>query len=94
MTDPTPRATAAVIALGSGLGHDKHGDDWKQRDDDREDRSHAEIHKVHYYGDYPDYDMESGVLHIVHEIQRLKFCLERRLIRDEARADSTGEPDG
>lgn len=86
-TDPTPRATAAVIALGAGLGADKHGEAWRTRDD-RIDASHANIHEVRYFSeDHTDYDEETGVLHIVHEIQRLKFILERRLIRDEERAN-------
>ncbi len=96
MNDPTPRATAAVIALGAGPGHEKHGDKWRTRDF-RVDMSHANMHEVHYFDpDWPDRDSETGHYHITHEIQRLKFVLERRLILDEARAvhlgDSTGNP--
>ena len=96
MTDPTPRATAAVLHLVTGHGAEKHGDDWKT-DSDRESMSHVEMHKVRYFSpDWPDSEAESSQLHLVHMIAGLKFILERRLIRDGERAapsdDSTGNP--
>ncbi len=85
MTDPTPRATAAVLHLVTGHGAAKHGDDWKT-DSDRESMSHVETHKVHYFDpDWPDREVESGQLHLVHMIAGLNFVLERRLILDEER---------
>ncbi len=86
MTDPTPRATAAVLALVTGPGADKRDpDEWKTRPD-QEDMSHHEVHKVHYFSDdYPDYDAETGVLHLIHARARLDFVIERRLILDEER---------
>ena len=91
MTDPTPRATAAVLALVNGPGADKRDpDEWKTRSD-QEDMSHHEVHKVHYFSDdYPDYDAETGVLHLIHARARLDFVIERRLILDEERAAQVG----
>ena len=94
MTDPTPRTTAAVLALVAGIGDDKHADTWRDRSD-QVDMSHFEVHKVHYFSeDYPDYDAETGVLHLIHACARLKFVIERRLIRDEVRAAESNGSDG
>ncbi len=85
-TNPTPLATAAVLELLTDFGASKHGDEWRTRDD-REDVSHSEVHSVRYFSsDYPDYDWETGHLHLVHTIARLQFVLERRLLRDLAKS--------
>jgi len=90
MTDPTPRTNAAVLELVAGHGDEKHGDDWRDRPD-QIDMSHFEVHKVHYFSeDYPDYDADTGVLHLLHARARLDFVIERRLIRDEERAAESG----
>ncbi len=75
-----------MLELLTGEGHDKHGDKWKDRSD-RYNMSHAEVHKVRYFSeDYPDYDAETGVLHLTHYLANIQFVLERRLLRDLAKS--------
>ncbi len=87
MNDPTPLAIAAVLELLNGNGAAKHGDAWKTRDD-RIDMSHAEMHHVRYWDpDWPDYDHHNNALHLTSDIARRLLVLEKRLMRDEKRAN-------
>ena len=90
-TNPTILASNAVLELLTGTGAKKHADKWKTRSD-QDDMNHAEIHKVKYFSDdYPDYDHETGTLHLVHMIARLQFVLQRRMMRDLYGADAFDE---
>ncbi len=87
--NPTPLASRAVLELLTGPGAAKHGDSFLTRSD-REDMNHAEIHGMKYFSeDYPDYDCDSKVLHLVHYAARILLVLERRLLRDHI--DTTDE---
>ncbi len=83
---PVPHAVDAVLTLLNGNGAAKHGDAWKTRVD-RIDMSHAKMHEVRYFDpDWPDYDQSNGALHLTSDIARRLLVLERRLLRDKAKA--------
>ena len=91
--NPTPLASKAVLELLTGHGAHKYTDAWRTRSD-RYNMSHAEVHKVRYFSeDYPDYDWETGVLHLVHYLANIQFILERRLIKDLATKDELKKDD-